>query len=407
MIHKTILKEAKEKHTEQMNGKIDVEELQKVTTLLKSADYPFPPFEVEDEPMTMKSEVKHPEKLPTYMMELSDEYSLHLTLKVVFSIVKFLSSYEKHSEYIEGFISLFGLKCNDPDDVSCYEFSESDRDILIGILAPQILNKQTQDNESEVSIGINGNQPSENGVPQKFNDWLTFADIENQTFLELIEKDCFAPLAEKDEEEDKYTNINPDNELSDEQTIEKEHFLPYFKKDYKIAFGSPNYYPFLKCIQIIYERLRLAKKIIEDKVESDFQENRERVVHDYKAYKKSQERIQENKGIEKEPQNLNVEEKEITVNDEIIKEKVSQHKMAILIGIGVTKFKSKLDSGTFEELVRVFLGEKSFFFFTIDKIIALANKSFSCLFNDEYQKSFSFSMFSKYNKIIGNMRSKL
>jgi len=159
--------------------------------------------------MTLESEdlLKSPEKLPSYMMQMSDDYSFHLALKIVISVIKFLPSYEKHD----------------------YEFSESDRDILIGILAPHILNKQTSDDENEISIDGNENQPSEIKIPQNFNDCLTFADIENQTFLELIEKECFLLTPDKEEEDEKYVNINPDEEISDEQKINKEHFIPYFK----------------------------------------------------------------------------------------------------------------------------------------------------------------------------------
>jgi len=226
-----MLKDAKEKYQAQLNGKIETEELWKHMSSFKPSDYPFASFKVKDEPMTLESEdlLKNPEKLPSYMMQMSDDYSFHLALKIVISIIKFLPSYEKHEEYIEGFISLFGLKCDDWDDVSCYEFSESDRDILIGILAPHILNKQTSDDENEISIDGNENQPSEIKIPQNFNDCLTFADIENQTFLELIEKECFLLTPDKEEEDEKYVNINPDEEISDEQKIEKEHFIPYFK----------------------------------------------------------------------------------------------------------------------------------------------------------------------------------
>lgn len=178
-------------------------------------------------------------------------------------------------------------------------------------------------------------------------------------------------------------------------------------KDYRVAFGSPNYYPFLKCILVLYERLRLARKVIQDKVEKDFKENKNLVLHSYKAYKKAQERIRENRGLENVSRSITEELKDIIEDDEVIKERVSRHRMAILIGIAITKYKSNLDNGTFEELVRVFLGVKAFFFFTFDKLIVLTNKSFSCLFNDEYQKSFSFTMFDKYNKMSRNKRSKM
>lgn len=156
LVQKNMLKDAKERYQAQVSKKIDAEELCSLMTTFKPSDYPFSPCTIEDEPMTLKSNLlkKYPEKLPTFLMQVSDEYSFQLALKIMFSIIKFLpSSYNKHSEYLKGFISLFGLTCKNPDDVSCYEFSDSDRDILIGILAPHILNKQDEDEESDNSVG--------------------------------------------------------------------------------------------------------------------------------------------------------------------------------------------------------------------------------------------------------------
>lgn len=204
---------------------------------------------------------------------------------------------------------------------------------------------------------------------------MTFADIENQTFLELIEQKCFQKFEPKEDPDSKFINISSEDNRTVEEKVETEHFIPYYKDDYHLAFGSPNYFIFLKCIFVMYQRLRLAQKIIKDKVDSDFEKNKEAVIHAYKAYKKSQDRIKENRGVEKTAHEGG-KENEINEDEKTIKDRVSRHRLAILIGISMTKYKSKLDNNTFEDLVRVFLGVKSFFFFTFDKLIVLTNKSF-------------------------------
>lgn len=198
--------------------------------------------------------------------------------------------------------------------------------------------------------------------------------------------------------------VDPEDMRDPSENLEKEHFIPYFKKEYKVAFGSPNHFVFLKCLFVMYERLRLAKKIIQDRVEEDFVENRDAVVHAYKGYKRSQERIRENRGLQEQ---AGATSDQITEDDSVIKERVARHRLAILIGVAMTKFKSKLDTATFEELVRVFLGVKAFFFFTFDKLIGVANKAFHSLFNDEYQKSSAFTLFEKYEGFTGKERTKL
>lgn len=154
----------------------------------------------------------------------------------------------------------------------------------------------------------------------------------------------------------------------------------------------------------MYERLRLARKIIQDKVDQDFEENKDAVIHAYKGYKKSHERIKENRGLENDQPQKSGETLE---DDDTIKERVARHRLAILIGISMTKFKSKLDTNNFEELVRVFLGGKAFFFFTFDKLIGVTSKALQTLFMDEYHKSSSYSLFEKYNKLAGDQRNKL
>jgi hypothetical protein len=120
MTHKVILKDAKERHIAQLIGKISVKDLCTPMTTFKPCDYPFIPANIEDEPMTLKSKVLHThvEKLPTYMMKFDDDYIFKLCLKLSFSIIKYLNSYEKSCQYMNTLCSLFNLECIDTDDVS-------------------------------------------------------------------------------------------------------------------------------------------------------------------------------------------------------------------------------------------------------------------------------------------------
>ena len=46
-------------------------------------------------------------------------------------------------------------------------------------------------------------------------------------------------------------------------------FQPYFKPDYKLMLTSQNYFAFLRQLYTIYERLIMAKSIIDAKVDED------------------------------------------------------------------------------------------------------------------------------------------
>lgn len=113
------------------------------------------------------------------------------------------------------------------------------------------------------------------------------------------------------------------------------------------------------------------------------------MVHAYKNYKRAINRINENKGLSQnqdgEKQFIDQDDQKVE-DDNTIKKCISKHRLAILIGIALTKFRGKLDSNSFEDLVRVFLGVKSFFFFTFDKLILTTIKAFHIVLGDEYIK---------------------
>lgn len=150
--------------------------------------------------------------------------------------------------------------------------------------------------------------------------------------------------------------------------------------------------------------MRLAYKIISDKVEDDFKQNKDEVLHSYHAYNRSHDKIKENRGIKKSQA---TNDSQLDESDDTVKKAVTRHRMAILIGIAMTRYRAKLDGNTFEDLVRVFLGTKAFFFFTFDKLILTTQKAFQTLFSDEHQKSSACTLFEKYNAMKGNQREKL
>lgn len=424
LTHKVISKEWREKHQLQISGKINPNDLIKFYTTFKPSDYPFEPPEIEDEPISLKSSfaINYPKKLPTYRFQISDYNAFYTSLKIIISVLKFQSTSDKSLEFIVDLLKyFFKIDCINQDDVSCYDFSDSDRDILISIIAPHILNKSHSEDEEQESSHSQGNSQSSNGkdkdqTPQEsFRDCLSFADIENQSFLELIDTKYFTsePNSLQNENDESYMNTDTPDPRTQEEIYENEEFIPHFKQEYSVLFGGSNYYVFIRWLYTMYERLRLAHKIIWDQVNHDYNEKKDEILHSYKIYLKSKERCSEEAKSNKENGNethhfdLNQINNLEELNEEEVKRSVVNHKLSILIGISVTRYKCKIDSSTFEDLVRTFLGIKSFFFFTFDKLIHTTIKSFHALNNDEFLKSKAFKLFRKYSNLKDRQREKL
>lgn len=141
LLQKHLMKECKDKHNNQVDGKLSSEEILKVFTTFKPCDYPFETPIFDDEPITLRNPIlhKHLDKLPTYRMQMADDSSFELCWKILISVVGFQSYSEKGLCYIDELLRhFFKIDCLNMDRISCVEYSESDRDILIGILAPQI-----------------------------------------------------------------------------------------------------------------------------------------------------------------------------------------------------------------------------------------------------------------------------
>lgn len=60
------------------------------------------------------------------------------------------------------------------------------------------------------------------------------------------------------------TLIDP---TQDEAVVKSPNFMPYFKRDYKLLFGSQQFYIFFKQFYTIYERLIKARDLINLKVD--------------------------------------------------------------------------------------------------------------------------------------------
>lgn len=425
LTHKLIMKDCKDRHNAQIEGKMKTQDLLKLFTLFKPCDIPFPTPAIEDEPITLLNPALHKfqEKLPTYRMQMVDDFSFELSWKILISVVNFSTTCEKSIEFIRDLLRyFFKVDWTKIDQISCVEFSESDRDILIGILAPQILNKVRSDQEEEEldvsrkdsNHEIHSPFESESHAQINLKDSLSFADLENQSLVELLELDWFTPaddLATDPEELATELNTNNNDNKTIEEKVETEFFIPYFTRDYTVMFGSPNYYAFFKWFYTICERVRLAAKILEDKLDQDLLDKHEEVICHYKNYKRALQRIKENKGVSSKNQDGEPKAEDakdiIEDSDETMKKCLVKHRLGILIGISLTKFKNKLDSNTFEDLVRVFLGIKSFFFFTFDKLIHTTNKAFQAVLSDEYLKSKSFNMFKSYCHVNNRFREEM
>lgn len=284
MTQKVILKDAKDRHTMQLNGWIAAADLWKLFTTFKPCDYPFKPVDLDDEPMSLKNNalLKYSEKLPTYRMQIVDDYSFYLSLKVILWVTKFQPLYEKGIKYITELLKYFF----NVDSDNLYD----------------ILNNQSSDEEKESSYSVeneasknpNNKEKESQSQDNKFKDCLTFDDVENQPFLKLIELDWFRPSQNEEmsvANDDTILNTDWEMNGTPEEKAETEQFIPYFTKDYNVMFGSPNYIVFIRCFYTMYERLRLAFKIINDKVNEDYKENKDEVLHFYKNYIKAKERI--------------------------------------------------------------------------------------------------------------------
>lgn len=133
------------------------------------------------------------------------------------------------------------------------------------------------------------------------------------------------------------------------------------------------YYPFLRLFYTIYERIRFASKILEDKVEEKYHHNRDHVV---KMYEQLQGKAPE--------------------SAEECKKLVSKELYCILASITITKLKGSIDGPHFEDMIRSVLGSRSYFYFTFDKLLSMTSKALQHLNGDELSSEDHFDLFKYY-----------
>lgn len=247
---------------------------------------------------------------------------------------------------------------------------------------------------------------------ESYKDCLSFADIENHSFLELIDLDCFTAINDADLKRDEtFMNTETSDDRSFEEIIEKEPFVPYFKQDYSVLFGSLNYFAFIRCLFTMYERMKFVMQLIKEQVSQDYHNKRDEIMYYYNSYLRAKERINEaQKFSPRHSQfnpNLNKVNDETETDESKIINGVFNHKLSVMIGLTISRFKSKIDNATHEDLIRTFLGIKSFPMFMYDKLIHTTVKAFHILLQEEYLKSRSFRLFQKYSSLYDRQRERL
>ena len=405
-----------------MNNGITIPNLIKFYSTFKPCDNHFEAFDIEDEPITMKSDIHWNDinKLPTYRFQIADLDAFYFSLKVLISVLRHQSNSDSNMDYISELLKLFfNINICHKHDICFHDFTDGDRDILIGILAPHILNKNNpdedekdQEHSNKDRINTQNSDGNHNLQYDNYKDWLSFADLENQSFLELIDLEWFSNnnhLYHKKDES--FINTETKDSRSLKEIIDKEPFFPYFKEDYNVLFGTSNYFVFIRWLYTMYERMRFALKIIRDQVDHDYKEKNHEVMYYFKNYMRSKERLKESRKSHSknisDNSGLNKVDEDIEYDENKIKSWVVNHKLSVLIGITISRFKSKIDSATYEDLIRTFLGINSFVFVMYDKLIHTTIKSFHTLLHDEYSKSRSFRLFQKYSTLHDRQREKL
>ena len=64
----------------------------------------------------------------------------------------------------------------------------------------------------------------------------------------------------------------------EENLIKSSVFYPYFKPDYRLMYGSQNFYVILRQIYTIYERIMKAQQLVADKVNEDMKQKQDETL---------------------------------------------------------------------------------------------------------------------------------
>lgn len=147
------------------------------------------------------------------------------------------------------------------------------------------------------------------------------------------------PVTLQSPETDKYFSKSP-------------KFMPYYKYNYKLMYGTQQFYIFFKQFYTIYERIIKAKDLINQKVDEDL----------------------------------------VQRNDESLQSRIIELKnerFDIFLGGVLCAMQGSLEANKYEDFARSLLGRRAYLLFAFDKLIISTVKQLLNLANDEScQKSF-------------------
>lgn len=128
--------------------------------------------------------------------------------------------------------------------------------------------------------------------------------------------------------DEKSVNINFENR-NVLQIVEDEPFIPAKCEDSRILYGSlNNYYPLIRYFYTIYERLKLANRLISERVEEKFKTNPDIILSRAKRIKGSNQ-----------------------ISNEEAKQFITKELISILFCITYTKGKNLIEGQNFEDMV--------------------------------------------------------
>ncbi|CDW73125.1 paired amphipathic helix protein sin3a-like [Stylonychia lemnae] len=146
--------------------------------------------------------------------------------------------------------------------------------------------------------------------------------------------------------------------------VQNSPFYPYHKPEYRLLYGSQNFYVILRQIYTIYERLMKAHQLVADKVQDDMNSR----------------------------------------NDDNLKKRIDEfrkERFEVFLGGILVAMQSGADFNKYEDFARALLGSKAYLLFSFDKLIVSTVKQLLNISNDDScQKSLKLYLKFKQNADI-------
>ena len=170
--------------------------------------------------------------------------------------------------------------------------------------------------------------------------------------------------AEVEMEEDhlQYLSINPVHDPV--ENFKKARFLPSVQKDQILLFGTKNYYYVLRFFITLYERIKLAKNIVGDKLREDL------------------DILKNEKGIDISKYEENFEN-------------IKRNRFKKVIGTLFSLVRYQKDVASYEDRLRQLLGMQGYVVFTFEKAVNNIMKAMHTLKSDDLSKE-CWKLFKKY-----------